>query len=183
MRSALASPRLPLARGPFIRTTPNIALQRTRVARFARPRSPLNAGTLGALTFRWVAPVLLVVAFASVRCSRVSSQDNISAYQTQDGFWHRAGEGFAVPVPLELVPPHWPEELRTPGNSGQVLLEVEVAEDGTVRSAVVTRSVSASSDAEAIRTVKLWRYRPATFKGKQVVARTGACVTFQRSGA
>jgi TonB family protein len=139
---------------------------------------------LGASASRWVAPVLIVaVAFAVVRCSATSSRDNISAYQTQDGVWHRAGKGFAGPVPLELVPPHWPSELRTPGNSGQVLLEVEVAEDGTVRDAVVTRSVSASSDAEAIRTVKLWKYRPATFKGKQVVARTGACVTFERGAA
>jgi hypothetical protein len=46
--SAPAPPRLQVAPSPSIRTTPNIAFQRTRVARFARSGSPLNAVTLGA---------------------------------------------------------------------------------------------------------------------------------------
>jgi TonB family protein len=144
-------------------------------------RSPLNARPLGH-TKKHRCLVALLAGLSSViaACSTTATGPALIAYQTADGVWHQGGQGVAGPVPEALSPPDWPQELRTPENSGQVLLDIKVSATGIVENAVVTKSVSAASDAEAVRTVRRWRYRPATFRGLPVAVRLNACLTFGR---
>jgi len=120
------------------------------------------------------------LVFQVTACSTTAARPTVLAYQSADGVWHPGGHDIMPPVPEDLVPPEWPPELRTPENTGQVLLDIEISTTGVVERAVVTKSVSAASDAEAIRTVKRWKYRPAIRRGIPVGTRMSACVTFGR---
>ena len=162
-----------------------MALQRTRRPRFRSGRSlrslgsPLNARLLGHTKIRRSLVGPLVLASLIAACATTTTGPTVIAYQSADGAWHQGGRGIVGPVPEALSPPAWPKELRTPENSGQVLLDIKVSATGAVEDAVVTQSVSAASDAEAIRTVRRWRYRPATRRSVPVAVRMSACVTFR----
>jgi TonB family protein len=163
----------------------NMALQRTRRPRLRSGRSlrslgsPLNARPLGHTKVRFPLIALVVVVVIVAACSTATGP-TLLAYQTRDGVWRQGGRGVVAPVPEELAPPDWPPQLRTSENTGQVLLDIEVSAHGAVERAAVTQSVSEWSDAEAVRTVKRWRYRPATRHGVPVAVRMKACVTFRR---
>jgi TonB family protein len=160
--------------------SPDMALQRTRAARFARSGSPLNAQPLGHTSIRRFLIALLSGLTLLVAACSTTTGPGIVAYQAGDGVWHQGGRQVVGPVPEDLASPEWPPDLRTPENIGQVLLDIEVSARGVVERAVVTKSVSAASDAEAIRTVRRWKYRPATLRGVPVAVRMKACVTFGR---
>jgi TonB family protein len=137
----------------------------------------------------WERPVfghgraLLALAAASLvvtaGCAGAANQSRILAYRTGDGVWHRGGKDVTFPKAVELVPASFPPELRRTENLGQVLLEIEVSAEGQVVEAKVVRSVSPASDAEALRTVRQWKYQPARRGDQAVAVRKRACVTFQ----
>jgi protein TonB len=60
-----------------------------------------------------------------------------------------------------------PEQARRAGIRGVVLLEITIAEDGTVSDARVLRSMPLL-DAAAIAAVRQWRYTPTVVAGQPV---------------
>ena len=85
------------------------------------------------------------------------------------------------PKPIDSPNPKLTEEekkLHHIQYKGTVVLEIVVAEDGSVRDAKVTRRLDAYLDNKALGEVKKWRFEPATKKGKPVAVRVNVEVNF-----
>ena len=86
-----------------------------------------------------------------------------------------------APVPVKQIPPVYPEFLKKEGVSGDVWLEVEVFENGTVGAVNVLQSLVAGSgglDESAVNAVKQWEFSPAKSAGKPVSCWVTFPVTF-----
>lgn len=67
------------------------------------------------------------------------------------------------------VPPPYPGLARRLGEEGEVRLDIQVRQDGSVGEVRLKKSSgSPSLDETAIETVKKWRFKPATLDGKPV---------------
>ena len=82
----------------------------------------------------------------------------------------RLGSDVVPPVPTYQAKPRYTAAAMQAKLSGEVLLEIVVLADGTVGSARILRSLDRryGLDDEALRTAKLWRFKPATVAGKAV---------------
>ncbi len=75
----------------------------------------------------------------------------------------------AVTKPKPVAKPRsidYPEAARADGKEGRLLLELSVAEDGSVGAVTVVAGVHPALDAAAIVAVKTWRFEPASRCGK-----------------
>jgi TonB family protein len=61
---------------------------------------------------------------------------------------------------------------------GVSVLSIVIAEDGSVRSAKVLKSLDRDLDAKALEVVKQWKFEPATKKGVPVAVEMAAEVNF-----
>jgi TonB family protein len=61
---------------------------------------------------------------------------------------------------------------------GVSVLSIVIAEDGSVRSAKVLKSLDRDLDAKALEVVKQWKFEPATKKGVPVAVEMAAQVNF-----
>ena len=85
------------------------------------------------------------------------------------------------PEPIKQVPPIYPEYLRNQKLHGQVWLEVEVLENGSVGRVEVKKSLHSSKgglDESAVNAVKKWKFKPAESKGKPVASWVTFPITF-----
>ncbi len=76
-----------------------------------------------------------------------------------------------APFAVQKYPPVYPEFAKTSGIDGEVWLEVEVFEDGTVGAVEVKQSVMSGPgglDESAINTVKKWKFKPAKSDGRPI---------------
>ncbi|HEY7112949.1 MAG TPA: energy transducer TonB [Thermoanaerobaculia bacterium] len=73
-----------------------------------------------------------------------------------------------APVLIKKVEPAYPAAFRVARIAGNVILEAIIGKDGNVREARVIRSAHPLLDEEALKAVRQWVYRPATWKGKSV---------------
>ena len=65
------------------------------------------------------------------------------------------------------------------GKQGRVVVSFVVAEDGTVKDAVVLVGISPTIDAEALRVVrKMRRWKPGQFRGENVPVRFNLPIMF-----
>jgi protein TonB len=79
------------------------------------------------------------------------------------------GAGVTEPELIKKVPPLYTEEGRIARAEGIVLLEAIIRKNGSVDSFKVVRGLGYGLDEVAIHTVaSKWRFRPATFKGKNI---------------
>lgn len=75
------------------------------------------------------------------------------------------------PVPIRQVVPKYPEFARNSGIQGEVVLEVEVFENGTVGAINVIKSLMSGPgglDEAAIKAVRQWEFQPAKSGGRPV---------------
>lgn len=80
----------------------------------------------------------------------------------------RIGPGVNPPVEIASSAPVYPEAALRAGLEGTVVLEALVSMQGDVTSVRVLKGVHPSLDMQALATVKAFRYRPATFRGRPV---------------
>jgi len=83
-----------------------------------------------------------------------------------------------APVLIKKVEPVYPAALRQARVSGAVMIEAIIGKDGNVREARVIRSAHPSLDEEALKAVRLWVYKPATWKGRPVSVYLTVTTTF-----
>ena len=81
------------------------------------------------------------------------------------------------PLQLVRVNPIYPEEARAAGIEGVVILEILIAEDGTVTVTDVLRSVPELDEA-AIDAVSQWVYEPTLLNGEPVELEVNVTVNF-----
>ena len=87
-------------------------------------------------------------------------------------------EAVPEPEPVRKVEPVYPELARRARVSGDVILEITIDKEGSVRDARVAEGYPMLNDA-AIRTVKQWKYRPTIRDGKPVPVITTVKVKFR----
>ncbi|TWI03916.1 TonB family protein [Luteimonas cucumeris] len=85
----------------------------------------------------------------------------------------------ARPIASRNPRPEYPREALRRGQSGHVLLRVDVAADGTTSNVdFVQRSGSAELDRAAMNAVRKWQFSPARRNGKAVASRVNVPVDF-----
>jgi protein TonB len=86
----------------------------------------------------------------------------------------------SAPVLVQRVEPVYPESARRARMSGQVVIEAVITDRGEVASPRVLQSTAEPLlNDEALKAVRQWRYRPATFRGKPVRVYLTVTVTFR----
>ena len=75
-------------------------------------------------------------------------------------------------LPIVRIDPQWPREALVEGIEGYVIVEVLIAADGSVASAVVIESVPRRMfDRNVIRAVLKWKFKPRIVNGVPVERR------------
>ena len=83
-----------------------------------------------------------------------------------------------TPVLIKDVKAAYTPEAMRKKQQGRVGLALTVKPDGTVGKVRVTQHLSPELDAEAVKAVKQWRFKPGTKNGKPVPVETDAEMTF-----
>ncbi|HEX3551702.1 MAG TPA: energy transducer TonB [Thermoanaerobaculia bacterium] len=92
----------------------------------------------------------------------------------------RVGSEVTRPEIIHQVKPQVPDELhRHHGFSGTVILEVIIDREGQVQNPRVLRGQPYGLSESAVASVKQWRFKPATFKGRPVNVYYVLTVRFQ----
>jgi protein TonB len=81
---------------------------------------------------------------------------------------YRMGSGVTAPVVLKQVRPGFTEEALARKIQGEVIVEVLILKDGTVRPVRVVRGLSADLNEKALQAASQWKFIPAKFKGQPV---------------
>jgi TonB family protein len=68
---------------------------------------------------------------------------------------------FHDPVPIARGEPQYTDEARLVKVQGPVLLSIRITREGTVADVRVLKPLGYGLDDEAVRTAKIWRFRPA----------------------
>ena len=88
--------------------------------------------------------------------------------------------GNAVPAKLVYqVKPEYPEELRSRGIVGDVILHAVISKEGTVLSPTSVSSPDPQLTEAAIFAVRQWRYQPSLLNGEPVETTTTITLNFQ----
>lgn len=81
---------------------------------------------------------------------------------------------------LDLPAPAYPKDANAKGIDGKVVMVIDVAADGSVKSArVETSEPSGIFDAAALEAVKEWKFNPATKNGKAIGSKVRVPITFK----
>jgi len=81
---------------------------------------------------------------------------------------YRMGSGVTAPVILRQVRPGFTEDALARKIQGEVIVEVVILKDGSVRPVRVIRGLSADLNAKAFEAASQWKFIPAKFKGQAV---------------
>ena len=80
---------------------------------------------------------------------------------------------------LKIVQPNYTNEAKAAKFEGIVLLKVLVGLDGRAQDVVVLKGPGLGLEAQAIKAVNKWKFQPATFEDKPVVAWQQVQITFR----
>jgi TonB family protein len=72
------------------------------------------------------------------------------------------------PAPIRKVDPKYPPTLVNEHVEGEVVLYAVIRRDGTVDSIQLVRGIDEELDANAMKALSQWRFRPATRQGEPV---------------
>ena len=126
---------------------------------------------------KWLAmlPAILLVALSTIAVA----QDKAAAPSPGDDVpMFKMGPGMTAPKGVYTPSPEYSEKARKKKLNGTALLTIVVNSDGTVRDAVITRSLEPSLDKEAIKAVSKWKFEPATKDGTPITVRVAVEVSF-----
>ncbi len=86
------------------------------------------------------------------------------------------------PVPVRMVAPDYPYEMKRAGISGVVTLSVEIDETGAVQSCQVQKSTHQEFEQPALDAVRKWKFKPARKDGTAVKIKIQLPLRFTNSG-
>ena len=92
---------------------------------------------------------------------------------------YKIGPGIVPPKVLEKSDPQYTHEARAAKLEGKVILTMVVGTDQRAHDIKVTKSLDRGLDANAIASVKTWRFQPGTKNGKPVPVRANVEVNFR----
>lgn len=73
-----------------------------------------------------------------------------------------------APKPIHQPDPHYTKAARKAKIEGTTVIWIVVGPDGLVQKAKIQKSLDLGLDEEALKTVKKWKFKPATRDGKPV---------------
>ena len=82
------------------------------------------------------------------------------------------------PVPVRTVAPTYPQELRSQGVNGLVMVTCTINEKGDVSEATVSKSSNEKFDEYATDAVKKWKFKPAREDGTPVSVNVTITIKF-----
>ena len=89
----------------------------------------------------------------------------------------------SVPVPISKPAMKYPAEALRNGETGKVVVRIEVGVDGEPTAvSIVSRSGSRSLDRAAVQAAKRWRFRPAQQNGRAIAAAVEVPIAFTLEG-
>jgi TonB family protein len=91
----------------------------------------------------------------------------------------RPGSGIEAPRLLHEVKADYTEDARRRGITGEVVMEIVVARDGSVGDVKILRRLGTGLDERAVQAVRQWRFAPATRKGLPVDVLVEVAVEFK----
>ena len=84
-----------------------------------------------------------------------------------------------APVLQSKVDPRYPQSLVRTGMPGTVVLRCVIDRNGNLRDPEILTATMPPFEAEVLRVIGQWRYKPATYNGKAVDSYLNLTVTFQ----
>ena len=87
--------------------------------------------------------------------------------------------GIVPPKVLEKVEPNYTDEARAAKIEGTVALSVVVGTDQRARDIKIIKSLDSGLDANAIKSIKAWKFQPGTKDGKPVAVRARIDVNYR----
>ena len=72
------------------------------------------------------------------------------------------------PVPVQKVDPQYPQTFKNERVAGEVVLYAVIRRDGSVDSIQLVRGIDQQLDANAIRALRQWKFRPGAKQGAPV---------------
>ncbi|NZA26042.1 energy transducer TonB [Luteimonas sp. SJ-92] len=114
---------------------------------------------------------------------RPPAQDPTSGIDTAPAAEAMTAIASRPPVAVDTPAPRYPSAALRRGESGEVLLRVEVAADGRARAVEVVRSSSSRAlDRAAVAAVRRWRFQPALHDGRPVAGTVQVPIDFSPGG-
>jgi periplasmic protein TonB len=92
---------------------------------------------------------------------------------------YSVGGNVSAPIPIYKPEPPYSEEARKAKYQGTVVLWIVVDTQGDVQQAQVVKPLGMGLDENAVRTVKTWKFKPATRNGAPVPVRVMVEVSFR----
>jgi len=92
---------------------------------------------------------------------------------------YRVGPGIIAPKILEKTDPQYTDEARNAKLEGKVILTMVVGTDQRAHDIKVSKSLDPGLDANAISSIKTWRFQPGTKNGKPVPVRANVEINFR----
>lgn len=143
----------------------------------------MRAARKSGLAFVVLATLSAASARAAVRsqgqANPPAAQDD-TAQQPKQSQRVRVSVGVAQGLLVKRVQPSYPEKARQERVQGVVVLKILISRDGDVREVTVVSGDPLLAP-EAIRVVKLWKYKPFLFHGYPVEVDTEVRVNFTLS--
>jgi protein TonB len=95
---------------------------------------------------------------------------NFSELHDDAGYAHHAQQTAELsgPVPLQKVDPKYPPTLIAERVTGEVILYAVIRRDGSVDAIQLVRGIDPQLDANAIRALRQWKFRPGAKQGTPV---------------
>lgn len=75
------------------------------------------------------------------------------------------------PQPMRTPPPAYPDEMKTQGVSGMVVLDIVIDDQGKVNQAEVVKSTGDAFNSPSLDAVKKWVFKPGKKDGSNVWVR------------
>jgi len=91
----------------------------------------------------------------------------------------KLGGDVKAPVLIHRPEPPYTPEARKDKVQGTVVLAITIDAEGNVTDARVTKSLRKDLDESAVKTVRTWKFQPATRKGKPVPFKVNVEVSFR----
>ena len=117
---------------------------------------------------------LIVVLIAGVAVIRqfpltLAGEPEFEATPSIDGpHLYRVGNGVSEPIPISKPDPPYTPEAKAAKIQGTVVMQAVVAADGSVSDVKIKRPLDKGLDANALNTIKGWKFHPAMKAGKPV---------------
>lgn len=89
-----------------------------------------------------------------------------------------ASDALEPPVPVRMVPPKYPVEMRKEGTGGLVTVKCVIDEKGNVTEPVVEKSTHEAFVQPALDALRKWKFKPARRDGTVIAMKVSIPIQF-----